>query len=71
MLVVTQRNKFFKGDELEVLIPGQDFKTIKVEKMFNENMEEIESCPHATMKLYIPCDFACPEYSILRKEKNN
>jgi predicted HAD superfamily phosphohydrolase YqeG len=40
-------------------------------KMFNEKMEEIENCPHATMKLYIPCDFPCPEYSILRKEKNN
>ena len=71
MLVVTQRNKFFKGDELEILIPGEKFKTLKVEKMYNEKMEEIESCPHATMKLYIPCDFPCPEYSILRKEKNN
>lgn len=69
MLCVTQRNKFFTGDELEILIPGQDFKTLKVEKMYNENMEEIDSCPHATMRLYIPCDFKCPEYSILRKAK--
>ena len=69
MLVVTQRNKFFAGDELEILMPGEDFKTIKVEKMFDENMNEIESCPHATMRLYIPCEFKCPEYSILRKAK--
>lgn len=69
MLVVTQRNKFFAGDELEILMPGQEFKTLKVEKMYDENMNEIEACPHATMRLYIPCDFKCPEYSILRKAK--
>ena len=37
--------------------------------MYDEKFNEIESCPHATMRLYIPCEFSCPEYSILRKAK--
>jgi len=37
--------------------------------MYNEKYEEIDSCPHAMMRLYIPCPYECPENSILRKEK--
>ena len=59
------------NDEIELMLPKGDFKTIVVDKMYDEKDNEIDSCPHATMKLYIPCDFSCPEYSILRKEKNN
>ena len=69
LLEVTQRNKFFVDDEIELLIPGEEFKTIKIEKMFNENMESIENCPHAMMKLYIPCEFGCPMGTILRKAR--
>ena len=69
LLEVTQRNKFFVGDEIELLIPGEEFKTIKIEKMFNENMESIENCPHAMMKLYIPCEYECPMGTILRKAR--
>ena len=69
MLEVTQRNKFFVGDEIELLIPGGDFKTIKIEKMFDESKSEIDSCPHAMMKLYIPCEIACPKGTILRKAR--
>lgn len=69
LLEVKQRNKFFVGDEIELLIPGKEFETIKIDKMYNENMESIENCPHAMMKLFIPCDIACPEGTILRKAR--
>ena len=69
MIVVQQRNKFSVGDTLEILRPEGDFITFKVEKMYNEKYEEIDNCPHAMMKLYIPCSYECPENSILRKEK--
>lgn len=69
MLIVQQRNKFSVGDTVEILRPDGDYITFKVEKMFNEKHEEIENCPHAMMKLYIPCEHECPENSILRKEK--
>lgn len=69
MLDVTQRNKFFIGDDVELMIPGEKFRTFKVTKMFNENFESIESCPHAMMKLFIPCDIKCPAGTILRKAR--
>lgn len=67
MLIVSQRNKFFVGDEVEILCPDRDFITLKVSKMYDENMNEIDSCPHATMKIKIPCNDMCSEYSMLRK----
>jgi len=69
LLEVTQRNKFFVGDEIELLIPNSDFKTIKVEKMLDADKNSIENCPHAMMKLYIPCEFECPKGTILRKAR--
>lgn len=69
LLYVQQRNKFSVGDRLEILRPDGPFAEIKVEKMWNEAGEEIETCPHAMMKLTIPCDVSCPPNSILRKEK--
>ena len=69
MLQIRQRNKFFVGDTLEILRPDGDYITFTVEKMFNEEMQEIESCPHAMMKIYIPFSEKCPKDSILRKAK--
>lgn len=69
MLEVEQRNKFKVGDTIEILRPEGDYLTIKVDKMFNEKGDEIDSCPHAMMKIYIPCEHNCTENSILRKEK--
>lgn len=69
MLVIQQRNKFSVGDKIEILRPEGEFITLTVEKMLNDKFEEIENCPHAMMKLYIPCDEKYPENSILRKEK--
>ncbi len=69
MLNVTQRNKFFVGDEIEILKPKGKFETVTVSKMYDEKGNEINSCPHATMKLSIPCDIKCEPYTILRKKK--
>jgi len=69
LLEVSQRNKFFVGDEVEILTPHGPFKTMKVEKMYNEKYEEINDCPHATMKFYIPSDEEYPSGSFIRKAR--
>lgn len=69
LLEVEQRNKFKVGDTVEILRPEGDFLTFQVDKMFNDKFEEIENCPHAMMKIYIPCEYNVAENSILRKEK--
>ncbi len=69
LLKISQRNKFFAGDELEVLTPCGPFKTLIAEKMYNEKFEEINDCPHATMTIYIPSDVEYPEGSFIRKAR--
>ncbi len=49
-----QRNKFCAGDTVQLLSPGGCGESVKIEKMFDEQMNEIESCPHAKQVFYIP-----------------
>lgn len=49
-----QRNKFYAGDTVQLLSPGGCGTSFKVEKMLDEQMNEIESCPHPKQVFYIP-----------------
>lgn len=69
VLYATQRNKFNKGEEIEILAPGEHFDVMTVNTMFNENGEEIESANHAMMKLSFPCEKSYPKNSIIRIKK--
>ncbi len=66
-LEVIQRNRFFKGDELEVLMPQTEPFTIKTEVMVNEDGEEVVVAPNPMAKIRIKCDRQIPAGSILRK----
>lgn len=61
-----QRNKFNKGDEVEVLSPDGEPVTLTVEEMFDEHGNEIETANHATMKLSIKSDLKFARNSIIR-----
>ena len=69
MLYVQQRNKFSVGDTIEILRPDGEFLSFQITEMFDEKDVSIPNCPHAMMKLKIPCEISCPKDSILRKEK--
>ena len=64
-----QRNKFNRGDILEVLAPGSKPVKITAETIFNEKDEEVESANHAMMKFSVPCSKVFPKNSILRIKK--
>ena len=64
----TQRNRFFSGDELEILAPGKMPAKIKAEKIINELGEDVPAANKATMKFSMPCDVVCPAGSVIRKE---
>lgn len=68
-LTVTQRNRFFEGDELEVLMPKTEPFSIKVSEMYNENGERISVAPNPMATIKIKCDKEIPSGAILRKEK--
>ncbi len=64
---LSQRNKFYRGDELELLIPGETPLKFTVEKMFNAAGEEIEDTRHAMMEIRMKLPVCAPKYSIVRK----
>ncbi len=67
---VSQRNRFFKGDEIEIMQPGEDFFTQKVEVLKDENMNDIEVANHAAMTLYIKTDKPVVKDAMLRMQKD-
>jgi len=69
---IEQRNRFFKGDEVEIIQPGVKgyYKQI-IREMKNENDEDIDSAPHPQMILKIPVDIPLIKDSIIRKGKIN
>ncbi len=70
-LFASQRNRFFEGDELEVMIKGQKPAKITVKNLKNADGENIENAPHPMMKFSIDCSVEIPAGSYLRMERKN
>lgn len=49
IMTVSQRNKFYNSDEIEIMQPGKDFFVQTVGEMRNDKDEIIENAPHAQM----------------------
>ncbi len=68
-VVITQKNKFMKGDRITVLKPdGQDVRT-EVLGIFDKDGNEQPSAPHAGQELHVRLSIAPAEYDILRAEE--
>ena len=65
---ITQRNKFFAGDTLDVLPPSGISFTVVCNKLTDEYGAEVESAPHAMQKLYMSVDKEIPAGSVIRKK---
>lgn len=67
-ILVEQRNKFSVGDTLEILSPSDEFnKTLKIEKMTDENGNEILKAKNVQQKIWIWTDRNIQAGDILRK----
>lgn len=62
-----QKNKFLQGDTLETLSPGADCFSFAADKIYDENLAEISSTPHAAMKFYLNIPKVLPKGSFLRR----
>ncbi len=65
----SQRNKFNKGDVLEILSPNKKPINITVNDLYNSKDELIESANHAMMDFSFDCKEIIPMNSIIRKQK--
>lgn len=68
-LTVTQRNRFFEGDVLEVMSPGVPPVQITVEEMYNEAGERITVAPNPMATIRIRCARDIPAGSVLRMQR--
>ncbi|MCQ2480463.1 MAG: U32 family peptidase [Clostridia bacterium] len=63
-----QRNRFFDGDELEVMQKGVEPFTVKVSDLKNSKDEPIENAPHPMMNFSFKCENIISDGAILRKK---
>ena len=68
---VEQRNKMVIGDEIEVIGPKRDMFAQKLEMMWNDEGEEIESAPHPQMIVKIKMSKPVARFDILRRERKD
>ncbi|MCI5586109.1 MAG: U32 family peptidase [Lachnospiraceae bacterium] len=63
---IEQKNKFCRGDMIELMKPdGRNVET-RVLALYDEKGEEVESAPHPRQILYLHLDAPADEYDILR-----
>ena len=70
VIYASQRNRFFEGDELEVMIKGKKPFNVIVNNLKNEDGENIESVPHPMMNFSFNCSEKIPAGAYLRKKRN-
>jgi putative protease len=68
---VEQRNKMVIGDEIEIIGPKRDMFAQKLENMWNDEGQEIESAPHPQMIVKIKMAKPVARFDILRRERKD
>ena len=66
ILYASQRNRFFEGEELEVMIKGQKPVTVTVKNLKNGDGEPIDNAPHPMMNFSFECPVEIPSGAYLR-----
>ena len=67
-VTLSQRNRFFEGDELEIIQPQKPYITITAQNMENEKGEYVTVAPHAEEIITIDCDECVPVGAMIRKK---
>lgn len=68
-LYITQRNRFRRGDEVEIVPPGRKFDTMVINELYNYDGDVVENANHAMEKLIIPCNIDYPANTVIRMKK--
>ena len=66
---IEQRNKFSVGEEIEVMKPDGENRTVTVRRIVDEQGQEMESCPHPQQVLFIDLGEPLELYDILRRKE--
>ena len=64
---IAQRNYFSVGDVVEIFTPDGQRILHEIDKLFNEDKEEVEKANHAEEILYFKIDTEIPYASMIRR----
>ncbi|MBE7051506.1 MAG: U32 family peptidase [Ruminococcaceae bacterium] len=67
---VEQRNRFFRGEKLELLSPAKKSFAFNADYMTDENGADIDVAPHPQMIVKLKIESDVIPFSIIRKENN-
>ena len=69
---LVQKNRFYRGDTLEVLSPGNNFnRQIKIDEIKDEKGQEVPDAKIVEQILFIKSDIKLSKNDILRKKRQN
>lgn len=68
-ITVSQRNRFFEGDEIEIMQPGKSYITITAEDMRDEKGQPITVAPHAQQLVSMKAPEEICVGAMLRKKR--
>ena len=69
-LRLTQRNRFFQAQEVDILQPGKPSFTATLDRLYNQDREPLSVAPHAEMIVYWETDADVPAGAYLRVKKS-
>ena len=67
-ITLTQRNRFFEGDELEIIQPNKPYTKLTAKNMKNEKGESVTVAPHAEEIITMDCDAPIAVGAMIRKK---
>lgn len=71
LATIEQRNRMLTGDLIEVIGPHRQLFSQRIEKMWNEEGEEITSAPHPQQIIKMKMEKPVEKYDILRRERKD
>ena len=64
---IEQRNKFSVGETIEIMKPNGENIQVTVQKILDEEGQEVESAPHSKQVLYVDLEGKAEKFDILRR----
>jgi putative protease len=64
----SQRNRFYSGDTVEILVPEKEPYVLTLDKIYDNEDNEVKVANHAMMDFYFKSDIDFPKNAIIRKE---
>ncbi len=71
LATVEQRNRMYVGDEVEIFGPEEEFFTQTIERMYDEEGNEIDVAPHPQQIVKIPMKQPVYSWYIIRKPRKD